>query len=304
VPDPEFPGLKAPNPEDPAAMGKAIELARNTGADIALGTDPDADRLGAAIRNDDGEFVMLSGNQIGCLIAEYLLRQRKEKGELAADDYIVKSFVSTSMADEIAKGMGAESITVPTGFKYISDVVNTRKQGKFVFGFEESCGFLAGDFVADKDGVMALLLLLEVMCECSERGETLYQRLISLFNTYGWHKEKVTSTVLDGESGMAKKEEIMQRLRKSAPQTLGGQRVAAVIDYLSGVRRDGERETIIDFPRENALRFELGKGWVCVRPSGTEPKIKLYAAVNGKTKEASETLLDALWKDANTMICG
>lgn len=302
APDSEFPGLKAPNPEDPAAMQKAMELAQETGADIAFGTDPDADRMGAAIRNDSGKFVMLSGNQIGCLIAEYLLRQRKEKGELKADDYIVKSFVSTSMAERIAEGLGAKCITVPTGFKYISDIVNTRKKGKFIFGFEESCGFLAGDFVSDKDGVMALLLLLEVMCECADRGETLYQRLESLYRTYGWHKEKVTSLVLS-EGGVKRKEEIMQRLRQSAPETLGGQRVVAAIDYLSGIRKDRKTETYIDFPRENALKFELEKGWVCVRPSGTEPKIKLYAAVNGETKEVSEMLLDALQKDANAIIC-
>lgn len=303
MPDPEFPGLKAPNPEDPAAMEIAIELARNTGADIAIGTDPDADRMGAAIRNDSGEFVMLSGNQIGCLISEYLLRQSKERGELAAGDYIVKSFVSTAMAESIAAGLGAECITVPTGFKYIADVINTRKRGKFVFGFEESCGFLADDFVADKDGIMALLLLLEVICECADRGETLYQRLVSLYETYGWHKEKVTSTVLS-DGGMGKKEEIMQCLRQSAPETLGGQRVVATTDYLSGIRKEGERETLLDFPRENALKFELESGWVAVRPSGTEPKIKLYAAVNGKTKQASEMLLDALYNEASALIGG
>lgn len=302
TPDPEFPGLKAPNPEDGTAMHKAVALAKSTGVDIAFGTDPDADRMGAAIRNNNGEFVMLSGNQIGCIIAEYLIRQRKQSGALATDDYIIKSFVSTQMADTIAARLGAECITVPTGFKYIADIINTRKNGKFIFGFEESCGFLADDFIADKDGVMALLLLLEVMCECMDRGETLYQRLESLYETYGWHREYVTSTMLDGEGGMKKKEEIMQRLRLSAPETLGGQRVIAETDYLSGIRKDGNGETVLDFPHENALRFELERGWVCVRPSGTEPKIKLYVAVCGGNGEEAESLLDELKKDAAALL--
>ena len=229
-PNPEFPGMKAPNPEDAAAMEKAVQLARDTGADIACGTDPDADRMGAAIQNESGEFTMLSGNQIGCIIAEYLLRHRKESGELAPDDYIAKSFVSTAMAESIAQGMGAQCVTVPTGFKYIGDLKNTRKQGAFVFGFEESYGFLAGDFAADKDGVMALLLLLEVMCECRAEGETLYGRLEKLYEQYGWYRESVTSAVMEGDGGMKSIESIMQRLRETPPMSIGGQKTVAVTD--------------------------------------------------------------------------
>jgi phosphoglucomutase len=302
APDPEFPGMKAPNPEDTAAMEKAIKLARDMNADIACGTDPDADRMGAAIQNESGEFLMLSGNQIGCLIAEYLLRQRKQSGELSNDDYIVKSFVSTSMAESIARGMGAQCVTVPTGFKYIGDLKNTRRQGTFVFGFEESYGFLAGDFEADKDGVMALLLLLEVMCECRANGETLYGRLKKLYGQYGWYRESVTSAVMEGEGGMKSIEKIMQRLREAPPISMGGQKTVAVTDYLSGIHKDGSEVKHIDFPSENALKFTLENGWVCVRPSGTEPKIKLYTAVRGATDGEAQQLLDSLEGDARKLL--
>jgi len=301
-PNPDFPGMKAPNPEDAAAMEKAIQLARDTGADIACGTDPDADRMGAAIQNESGEFLMLSGNQIGCLIAEYLLRQRKESGDLSPDDYIVKSFVSTAMADSIAQYMGAQCVTVPTGFKYIGDLKNTRKQGSFVFGFEESYGFLAGDFAADKDGVMALLLLLEVMCECKAHGETLYGRLKRLYEKYGWYRESVTSAVMEGDGGMKRIESIMQRLRETPPMSIGGQKTVAVTDYQSGVHKDGEGVKRIDFPSENALKIALENGWVCVRPSGTEPKIKLYTAVRGATDDEARKMLDALERDAKKLL--
>lgn len=303
MPNEDFPGLDAPNPEDPKAMKKAIELAKETGAEIALGTDPDSDRLGAAIPNEQGEWIMMSGNQVGCVIIDYLLRHRKESGSLLSEDYIVKSFVSTRMADDIAKEFGIESITVPTGFKYISDIFNNqRKQGTFVFGFEESCGFLAGDFVADKDGVMAGLLLLEVLCECKKNGETLYQRLRSLYEKYGWHKEKVVTAMLEGEDGMERVKNIMQKLRDHVPAQFGGQQVVCYTDYQGGFVQDESGKRTIDFPQSNAVCFTLEKGWMCIRPSGTEPKLRVYCGVCDKTCKASDELLKQLEKEAEALL--
>jgi phosphoglucomutase len=298
-PDPAFPGMDAPNPEDPKAMKDVITLARQTGADIAFGTDPDADRLGAAIPNDDGEYIMLSGNQVGCILIDALLKKRREAGTMDPSDYIIKSFVSSQMADDIAAYYGVRCLTVPTGFKYISDIMfNQEPDSAFVFGFEESCGFLASRFVGDKDGVMAGLLLLEVLCDCKKNGQTLYQRLRSLYDKYGWHKEKVISVVMDGADGMTRVAGIMATLRGVAPLMLGGQRVEAVMDYLSGTcQNDGQIETI-DFPRVDALKFTLERGWMSVRPSGTEPKLKVYIGVSESDNAASEERLKALETDA------
>ncbi|MGI5850061.1 MAG: phospho-sugar mutase [Christensenellales bacterium] len=301
-PDPEFPGLIAPNPEDERAMKKAIALAQAVGADIAFGTDPDADRLGAAIPNENGAFIMLSGNQVGCIIVDYLLRQRKDSGLLKTSDYIVKSFVSTRMADEIAQRYGIECLTVPTGFKYIADAMNRLENRQFVFGFEESCGFLADGFLADKDGIMAGLLLLEVLCECKKNGETLYQRLRALYQKYGWHKEKVLDAMLDCTGGMDKVKTIMQSLRNSPPSVLGRQNVSCFTDYLSGVVKDSSGIRHIDFPSENALSFTLDKGWFCIRPSGTEPKLRVYFGAREQSNEACDQLMKELERDARAMI--
>ena len=302
-PNSDFPGLDAPNPEDEHAMAEAIALAKQTGADIAFGTDPDADRMGAAIPNDDGEFIMLSGNQVGCILIDYLLEQRKEAGTLRTTDFVVKSFVSTQMADEIAAHYGARCITVPTGFKFISDITfNKEPDATFVFGFEESCGFLADNFVADKDGVMAGLLLLEVLCACKKSGQTLYQRLRSLYEKYGWHKEKVISAVMDGADGMEKVASIMAGLRDQQPEVLGGQRVNAVTDYQSGEKKTKDGTETIDFPRVNAMKLTLEHGWVCVRPSGTEPKLKVYLGVSEKTNAQSQALLGQLMDEVPKLL--
>ncbi|MDD5016821.1 MAG: phospho-sugar mutase [Eubacteriales bacterium] len=302
-PDPEFPGVKTPNPEDERAMQKAIALAHETGADIAFGTDPDADRLGVAIPSASGEFIMLSGNQVGCVLIDYLLRHRKDAGLLKPSDYIVKSFVSTRMTDDIAKSVGIECVTVPTGFKYISDIINNKMTDRqFVFGFEESCGYLADDYVADKDGIMAGMLLLEALCECRAAGETLYQRLEGLYNKYGWHKEKVLSAMMEGPDGMEKVGGIMRSLRDDPPQEFGGQRVLMFTDYQAGTCKDDKGVKRIDFPRVNALYLTLENGWLCIRPSGTEPKIKVYCGVCDKTNDASEKRLRALEESAKAML--
>lgn len=303
MPNAEFPGVSAPNPEDENTMRMATRQAREISADLAFGTDPDADRLGVAIPNDQGEYIMMSGNQVGCVIADYLLRCRRESGELKPSDFIVKSFVSTRMADDIAAHYGIESVTVPTGFKWISDIVsNQYKDRHFVLGFEESCGFLSGSFIGDKDGVMAGLLLLEVLCDCKARGGTMYERLRSLYQQYGWHKEKVVYALLEGADGMARIKNIMQSLRESAPQTFGGQRIVRYTDYLSGIAKDKNGESRIDFPKSDALEYTLESGWLCIRPSGTEPKVRVYCGVSGETNEASQALLDALKKDASALL--
>lgn len=289
APSPDFPGLSSPNPENEKTMASAIAQAKELGADIALGTDPDADRLGAAIPDSSGEFVMMSGNQIGCVIIDYLLRHRAQSGTLRTNDYIVKSFVSSRMADDMAKKFGIECAVVPTGFKFVSDLVHNKyKRRKFVFAFEESCGFLAGDFVADKDGVMAAMLLLEVMCECKARGVTMYQRLESLYEEYGWHKEKLLSVMLDEGTDMV--DNIMRDFRQNPPKTIGGQRVIEMKDYLD------EQISL------NVLIYTLEKGWFCIRPSGTEPKLKIYYGVCGATELDSKQMLDALGESANKLV--
>ncbi len=301
-PNPAFPGLEAPNPEDVRAMAEAVRLAKEIGADIAFGTDPDADRMGAAIPNDDGEFVAISGNQVGCILIDYLLRQRKAAGQLQSTDFIVKSFVSTRMADAIAKHFGIDCKTIPTGFKYISDAIHQNPDKHFVFGFEESCGFLADTFVREKDGSIASLLLLEVLCECKKSGKTLYQHLRSLYGTYGWHKEKVIAAVYEGLDGMDKMSGIMAGLRANPPAVLGGQRVAERIDYSIGTVTSDAGEQPYDFPLTDALGFFLPSGWLVIRPSGTEPKVRVYCGVHERTNEASEALLAALAADAQKML--
>ena len=301
-PNPEFPGLDAPNPEDPRAMAEAIRLAKEIGADIALGTDPDADRMGAAIPGESGEFMIISGNQVGCILIDYLLRHRAETGEIFPTDFIAKSFVSTRMADDIARRFGIECVTIPTGFKYISNAIHQNPDKQFVFGFEESCGFLADTFVREKDGTIAVLLLLEVLCECKKNGKTLYQHLRSLYETYGWHKEKVVAAVYEGLDGMEKMNGIMTGLRTNPPATLGGQRVVERIDYATGTITDETGQHPYDFSRTDALGFFLPSGWLIIRPSGTEPKVRVYCGVHENTNEASEALLGALAADAQQML--
>lgn len=301
-PNSEFPGLEAPNPEDTRAMAQAIRLAKEIGADIAIGTDPDADRLGAAIPDEKGEYVSITGNQVGCILIDYLLRHSAETGQLKPTDFIVKSFVSTRMANEIARHFGITCITIPTGFKYISDMIHTNPDKRFVFGFEESCGFLADNFVREKDGVLAALLLLEVLCECKKNGKTLYEHLRSLYCTYGWHKEKVAAAQYEGLDGMDKIAGIMSGLRENPPALVGGQRVLSRIDYLSGTITDKTGQRPYNFPQNDALEFSLPSGWLVIRPSGTEPKVRVYMGVHEKTNEASEALLTALEADAKKML--
>ena len=294
-PDGHFPTIKSPNPEDASAMKMAVELAQKTGAELAFGTDPDADRMGAAARDKDGTFKMLTGNQIACILIEYLLEKRKADGSLKRTDYIIKSFVSTTLADAIAKHYGIVCHTVLTGFRFISEII-TQNEGtgsEFVFGFEESYGYLAGTFTRDKDGALGALLLCKAAQHYRKQGKTLLQVLDAMYQKYGYYAEGVKNMVFEGLDGMDKMKAIMTSLREKPASQIGSLKVMVFEDYQSGVSTDAQgKQQPITLPKTNALRFLLENGaWACIRPSGTEPKIKAYfAACAGKKEEAQKQL--------------
>ena len=298
LPDPNFSTLKVPNPEDPAAFTLAMKLADEVGADVIFGTDPDCDRLGVAVRDKEGKFQLLTGNQIGCVLLHYILSSRKAQGTLPANGAAVKSIVSTSLANRICEDYGVEMFETLTGFKFIGEKIQQFQDTgshTFLFGFEESYGFLSSTFVRDKDGVNASLLIAELAASCKAQGITLYDRLQEIFARYGTFVEKVVSTTLPGKDGVARMQQIMKDLRAEAPKELGGLKVTAVRDYLRGVRVENGVETPTGLPTSDVLYFELeGGNWVCVRPSGTEPKIKLYVNTNHKRPETAHTLNETL----------
>lgn len=299
-PDGHFPTVTAPNPEDPAAFKLAIPLAEKVGASVVFGTDPDCDRLGAAVRDGEGNFHTLTGNQIACLMLSHILRSRKEKGNLPKNAAVVKSIVSTEMARAIAADYGVPVFDVLTGFKFIGEKIQQFEESgehTFVFGFEESFGYLSGTSVRDKDGVNASLLLCEAACACMERGETLYDALQAIYKKYGYYKERGVSVTLPGKDGVAKIAGIMDNLRKNPPKELAGLKVLAVRDYQKSLRVSDKGEEALDYPKSNVLYYELeDSNWCCVRPSGTEPKIKLYVATKAATQEGTDALNEKLTK--------
>ncbi|MBO2516172.1 MAG: phosphoglucomutase [Clostridiales bacterium] len=301
LPDGNFPTVKAPNPEDPNAFTLAIPLADETGATVVFGTDPDCDRMGVAVRDREGVFHTLTGNQIGCLLLSHVLSSRKLKGTLPRNGAAVKSIVSTELSRAICKDYGVELFDVLTGFKFIGEKIQQFEETgeyQFLFGFEESFGFLSGTKVRDKDGVNASLLLCEAACAAAADGVTLYDRLQDLFKKYGYYVEKVISVTLPGIDGVQRMKDIMANLRKAPPQELAGMKVTAVRDYLAGTRTAGDAVETIDLPRSDVLYFELeGGNWLCVRPSGTEPKIKLYVNTRAADEEKAAVLNEQL-KDA------
>ena len=291
-PNSSFPGLSAPNPENAESFEKAIALAKEKDASLILATDPDCDRLGLAIREKNGGYQILSGNQIGCLLLYYILKSRKALGNLPADGAVVKSVVSTELARKIAESFGLVCFNTLTGFKWIAEKIQQfQEKGDhtFVFGFEESYGFLSSTFVRDKDGVNASLLIAEAAAWAKTQGKTLYDILQEIYKTYGYYVEKVVSVTLPGKDGVVKMKEIMKSLRENPPKELAGKKVLAVRDYLADTRTDCDGHvTPAGLPKSDVLYFELvDDAWVCIRPSGTEPKIKLYVNTNAKHPEDS-----------------
>ena len=306
LPDGNFPTVSAPNPEDPKAFTLATKLAEEKGATVILATDPDSDRLGIAVKTQAGEWITLTGNQIGCILLKHILSELKAQGRLPKNGVAVKSIVSTTLADAIAASYGVELENVLTGFRFISEKIDTyEKSGEktFLFGFEESFGFLAGGFSRDKDAICSAMLAAETCIAYAERGMTLYDALREIYAEYGFYKEKVASYTLEGKAGMALIAGCMKALRENPFTEVAGVAVTAFEDYKSGIRKAGGTEEKLTLPKSDMLRFTLANGaWLVIRPSGTEPKLKLYIGANAADEKALEDVLTALFDAAEARI--
>ena len=310
LPDGNFPTVDYPNPEDPKAFKLALELAKKEDADIVLATDPDADRLGVYAKDSKtGEYMPFTGNMSGLLIAEYELSQKKERNEIPANGVLIKTIVSSNLADSIAKYYNIELKEVLTGFKYIGEQIkNFEKTGDhtYLFGFEESYGCLIGTHARDKDGIAAVMALCEAAAYYKEHGLTLWDQMINIYEKYGYFKEDLLSITMEGADGARKIKEIMENLRKSIPEKIGEYKVKEFRDYKTNkiIDLETKQETVTGLPESNVLYYDLEDGaWVCVRPSGTEPKIKFYIGVKGTSIndsiEKANKLKEDLKKFAN-----
>lgn len=302
APDGNFPTLKYPNPEDPDAFKLALELAEKVDADIVLATDPDADRLGVYAKDSNGSYVSFTGNMSGLLIAEYELSQRKEKGLLPKNGALVTTIVSSDMAFEIGREYGIEVKEVLTGFKYIGEQIKLFEEthsNQFLFGFEESYGCLVGTHARDKDAVVAVAKLCEAAAYYKIKSLTLCEQMENIYKKYGYFAEDLKSITLAGVDGAKKIAQIVEKLRKNPPKNLGGRKVIALRDYQKGIRKEfnSGKEEVISLPKSNVLYFELENGWCCVRPSGTEPKIKFYFGVKSISDECAVNEMKRLKED-------
>ena len=301
VPDGHFPTCPYPNPENPKAWERALALAKEKDADIVLATDPDADRLGVYCKDTNtGEYVTFTGNMSAMLIADYMLGEKTKMGTMPENPALVESIVSTDMAKAIAAAYGVELIEVLTGFKYIGEqMLKFEKTGcnNYVFGMEESYGCLPGTYARDKDAPAAVTMLCEVAAYHKAHGKTLWDAMIDMYEKYGYYREGIATMTLKGIDGAAQIQEIMSRARANVPQKVGSYEVLAVRDYKADTRRDmktGE-VTSTGLPSSNVLYYELSdNAWCCVRPSGTEPKIKFYCGVKGTTLEGADADLEVL----------
>lgn len=292
TPDGNFPTVIYPNPEEEEAMSLAVKEGRRIGADVIFATDPDADRVGAAVKNANGEYQLLNGNQIGSLLVNYVLSSKKEQGDLRPDDYVVKTIVTTSLIADIARQFGVTCYDTLTGFKYIGELITLKDgQGRFLVGGEESYGYLVGELVRDKDAVISAVFIAEMAAYYKDQGKTLFDELMALYIRHGYYKEKLISLTKKGKAGAEEINAMMARLRSNPPQTIGGIEVAEIKDYQHSESynlKTGERE-IINLPKSDVLQFITVDGdVVSARPSGTEPKIKFYCSVRQPLANAAE----------------
>ena len=298
APDGDFPTVKAPNPEDPNAFTLAFRYAEEVGATVIIGTDPDSDRLGCAVKKTDGSWAVLTGNQIGAILIHSLLSSYRDTGKLPKDGLVVRSIVSTQLADAICARFGVEIREVLTGFRFIAEQIAACEQKHdrtFLFGFEESYGFLAGSFARDKDAICAAMLVAEACVVYGEKGMTLYDVLMEIYNTYGFYREKVKSYTLEGKEGIEAIKGAMVKLREEPLSSVAGVAVEKVEDFL--------KPECTGLPRSNVLRMTVADGsWITVRPSGTEPTLKLYIGAHAETDAAVEEKLTALMDDMDAKL--
>jgi len=309
MPDSEFSTVKSPNPEEKDAFGLAIELAKKEGVDLIIGTDPDSDRVGVVVKSSSGEYMVLTGNQTGCLLMEYILSQKKAAGTLPANGFVVKTIVTSELSRKIAEYYNVEMIEVLTGFKFIGEKIKELDETglkKYIFGFEESYGYLAGTFARDKDAVVASMLIGEMAAYYKNRGMSLYEGLLEIFEKYGYFVEGITSFTLEGKEGVEKIASAMETLRsRKMSAAFGNLELAAVRDYKEReiVRFPSGTKAALDLPESNVLYYELADGsWFCIRPSGTEPKLKIYYGVSEASSQKAQQKLDTIKESVITEI--
>ena len=296
-PDPNFAGIEYPNPEDQKALDRGINLATEVGADLVIATDPDCDRVGVAVRTLSGEYALLTGNQIGGMLTNYIIESLKEKNELKSNSTLIKTIVTSEFGADIAKANNIEVLNVLTGFKFIGEKIKSFEENNektYLFGYEESYGYLVGTHARDKDGVVASLLISEMAAYYYANGKSLYEGLMDLYERYGYFKEETISITLSGIEGLSKINNIMAYFRENEISEINNTKVIEVKDYQKGID---------SLPKANVLKYFLEDGsWIAIRPSGTEPKLKFYIATKGKTEIEVIQNVDGIKADINNMI--
>ena len=300
--DPDFSTLASPNPEETSAFEMAINLAKEIDADIAMATDPDADRVGLAVKNPEGDYVLLTGNQTGAILIHYILSQKKAHGTLPAKGKVFNTIVTSDMGAAIARSYGFEVVSTLTGFKFIGEQAHLIEDTdyEYVFGYEESYGYLIGDFVRDKDSVQSVLMCAEAAAYYKEHGKTLYDVLMELYETYGCYRETLVNITLKGKEGADKIQAILADFREFTPITIAGKEVVAVEDYKESIHTDltNDSTTTIHLPKSNVLKYTLSDGsWFVLRPSATEPKAKVYIRVIADVIDAADAQVAKIKED-------
>jgi phosphoglucomutase len=308
MPNGNFPTASYPNPEDPLVFTLALEMAKDINPDIIFGTDPDCDRIGVVVKNKEGKYKVLTGNQTGVLLSNYILNSLYETNELPSNGIVIKTIVTTDMVEAISKKYNIEVLDVLTGFKYIGEKIkefDLSAEKNFIFGFEESFGYLAGNFVRDKDAIIAAMLICEMTLYYKNQDMSLYDALMEIYNEHGYYEEGLVSIELKGKAGAEKISNILEYLRSSMKDTIGNNKIVKKMDYKVGLEVDliKNTEKTIDLPKSNVLKFIMADGsWFVVRPSGTEPKMKVYLSVKGNSLEDTSKKIIELKENVMSII--